>query len=107
MEDIDEPGWYVGVMIGELMAGGTLPQEGNSLRGSLSTWEEGAEPVAVTVSEEGEDGLLLVIEGGESYHFTPYDMPEATIVVTINTEGMGNIDWAEGEEAPEIDPDFP
>ena len=107
MEDIDEPGWYVGVMIGELMAGGTLPQEGNSLRGNLSTWEEGAEPIVVTVSEEGEDGLLLVIEGGESYHFTPYDMPEATIVVTINTEGMGNIDWAEGEEAPEIDPDFP
>ncbi|MBQ6273389.1 MAG: hypothetical protein IJK63_04125 [Oscillospiraceae bacterium] len=107
MEDIDEPGWYVGVMIGELMAGGTLPQEGNALHGNLSTWEEGAEPIVVTVSEEGEDGLLLVIEGGESYHFTPYEMPEATIVVNINTEGMGNIDWAEGEEAPEIDPDFP
>lgn len=107
MEDVDEPGWYVGLMIGELTAGGTLPQEGNSLRGDLSTWEEGAEPIAVTVSEEGEDGLLLEIEGGESYHFKPVDMPEATIVVTVNTEGMGNIDWAEGEEAPEIDPEYP
>ena len=107
MEDLDEPGWYVGVMIGELMAGGILPQEGNSLHGSLSSWEEGAEPITVTVSEEGEDGLLLEIEGGESYHFPPYEMLEATIVVTINTEGWGNIDWAEGEEAPEIDPDYP
>ena len=107
MEDVDEPGWYVGVMIGELMAGGTLPQEGNTLRGDLSTWEDGAELVTVTVSEEGEDGLLLKIEGGESYHFKPYDMPEATIVVNVSTEGMGNIDWAEGDKAPQIDPEYP
>ena len=107
MEDVDEPGWFVGVMIGELMGGGTLPQEGNTLRGGLSTWEEDSEPVGVTVSEEGEDGLLLVLDSGESYHFTPYDMPEATIVVTVNTEGWGNIDYAEGEEAPEIDTEWP
>jgi hypothetical protein len=108
MDDIDEPGWYVGVMIGELIAGGTLPQEKNTLKGSLDTWEEDAEPVTVTLSEEGEDGLLLALEGGESYHFTPYDMPEATIFVTINTEGWGGmIEYAEGEEAPEIDPEWP
>ena len=107
MDDIDEPGWYVGIMLGELMAGGTLPQEGNALQGSLSTWEEGEEPIDVTVSEEGEDGLLLTIQGGESYHFTAYDMPEATIFVTINTEGWGMIDYAPGEEAPELDPEWP
>ena len=108
MEDVDEPGWYVGVMIGELMAGGMLPQEGNTLRGGLSSWEEGAEPVVVTVSEEGEDGLLLVMEGGESYHFTHYDMPQATIFVTIGTEGWGGmIEYAAGEEAPVIDPEWP
>ena len=107
MEDIDEPGWYVGLMIGELMAGGTVPQEGNSLHGNLNAWDESAEPLIVTVSEEGDDGLLLEIEGGESYHFKTYDMPEATIIVTINTEGWGNIDWAEGEEAPEIDTEYP
>ena len=50
MEDVDEPGWYVGVMIGELMVGGTLPQEGNALHGSLKGWEEDAEPILVTVS---------------------------------------------------------
>ena len=108
MEDVDEPGWYVGIMIGELMAGGTLPQEGNALHGSLKGWEEGAEPILVTVSEEGEDGLLLAMDGGESYHFTPYDMPEATIFVSVNTEGWGGmIEYAEGEEAPEIDPEWP
>ena len=36
MGDVDEPGWYVGVMIGELMTGGMLPQEGNSLHGDLN-----------------------------------------------------------------------
>jgi hypothetical protein len=107
MEDVDEPGWYVGVMIGELMAGWTIPQEGNTLHGNLNAWDETAEPLIVTVSEEGEDGLLLSFEGGESYHFKPYDMPEATIVVTVNTEGWGNIDYAEGDQAPEIDTEYP
>ena len=107
MEDVDEPGWYVGVMIGDLMAGWTLPQEGNSLHGNLNAWDESAEPLIVTVSEEGEDGLLLTIEGGESYHFNPYDMPVATIVVNVNTEGMGYVGYVEGEDASEIDRDFP
>lgn len=108
MEDVDEPGWYVGVMLGELMAGGTLPQEGKTLRGSLSAMEEGSEPIAVTVSEDGADDLLLVVEGGERYHFTPYDMPDATIFVSINTEGPGGmIGYNEGEETPEIDPEWP
>ena len=107
MEDVDEPGWYVGIMIGDLMAGWTLPQEGNSLHGNLNAWDENAEPLIVTVSEDGEDGLLLAIEGGESYHFKPYDMPEATIVVYVNTEGMGYVGYVEGEDASEIDRDFP
>ena len=107
MDDIDEPGWYVGVMIGDIWGGCTLPREGNALRGDLNAWEEGAEPFIVTVTEEGEDGLLLQVEGGETYHFTPMDIPEATIIVTINTEGWGNIAFAEGETAPEIDPERP
>ena len=107
MEDVDEPGWYVGLMIGELMAGWTLPQEGSTLHGNLNAWDETAEPLIVTVSEEGEDGLLLAIEGGESYHFAPYDMPEASITVYINTEGLGYIAYVEGEDASGIDRDFP
>ena len=107
MEDVVEPGWYVGVMLGDRTGGWTLPQEGNSLHGNLNGGDESAEPFVVTLSEEGEDGLLLQVEGGESYHFKPCDMPEATILVTINTEGMGNIAYAEGEGAPEADPEMP
>ena len=107
MEDIADPGWYVGVMIGDFSGGCTLPQEGNTLHGNLNGWDESAEPYVVTVSEEGEDGLLLTVEGGETYSFKPADLPEATIIVHINTEGEGNIAYAEGEEAPEIDPEYP
>ena len=35
------------------------------------------------------------------------EMPKATIFVSINTEGLGNIAYAEGETAPEIDPEQP
>ena len=110
MDDVVDPGWYVGFMNGEdLMEdsyGGILPQEGNALHGALPSAGSKAD-ITVTVSEEGEDGLLLEIEGGESYHFKPYDMQTATISVSVNTEGWGNIDWAEGEDAPEIDTEYP
>ena len=107
MDDIVDPGWYVGIMIGDYWGGCTLPQEGASLHGDLNGWDESAEPFVVTVSEEGEDGLLLTVEDGESYHFTPMDLPDATIFVHIDTWGQGNIAFAEGEDAPEIDPEFP
>ena len=111
MDDVDEPGWYVGCMMGEdLMEdswSGMLQQEGNALRGVLSS-SGSKDDLTVTVSEEGADGVLLTVEGGSTYHFTPYDIPEATIFVTINTEGWGGmIEYAEGEEAPVIDPEWP
>ena len=106
-EEGTEPGWYVWAALDETMAGAVLPQEGSSLHGALKDWDTQEEVFTVTVSEEGEDGLLLQVEGGESYHFKPFDMPEATILVTINTEGMGNIAYAEGEGAPEADPEMP
>ena len=87
-EEGTEPGWYVWAALDETMAGAVLPQEGSSLHGALKDWDTQEEVFTVTVSEEGEDGLLLQVEGGESYHFKPFDMPEATILVTINTEGM-------------------
>ena len=110
MDDVADPGWYVGLVLGEDWIedgyGGMLPQEGNSLHGSLPS-DGNKGDLTVTISEEGEDGLLLVVEGGESYHFKQLEIPTATIFVTINTEGMGNIAYAEGEEAPEIDPEYP
>ena len=90
MEDIDEPGWYVGCMLGEDSWGGTLPQEGSTLHGALPS-SGSKDDITVTVSEEGEDGLLLVVEGGETYHFTSMGDMTASIIVTIGTEGFGMI----------------
>ncbi len=110
MDDVDETGWFVGCMLGEDPIedswGGMLPQEGDSLRGTLPS-SGSRDALSVTVSEEGEDGLLLTVGGGETYHFVPLDLPEAGIFVSINTQGQGNIDYAEGKEAPEIDPEYP
>ena len=110
MDDVADPGWYVGFFSGENPIedsyGGIVPQEGNSLHGSLTSG--GDRPaLTVTVTEEVEDGLQLVVEGGETFHFKVFDMPTASILVSINTEGWGNIAFAEGEEAPEIDPEYP
>ena len=107
MDDVVEPGWYVGVMIGDYMGGWTLQQEGGALRGDLNGGDESAEPMIVTVTEEGEDGILLAVEGGESYHFKAYDMPTASIAVNVNTEGWGNIDYAAGDQPPEINTEIP
>lgn len=106
-EDIDHPGWSVGLYTEEETHGWFLmPGEGNTLHGNLvPDYEEGE--FIVTVSEEGEDGVMVEVEGGETYHFVPMDMPDATIFVSINTEGMGSIDYAEGEEAPEHDEEYP
>ena len=107
MEDMGTPGWYVGVLLGETMTGGKIPQEGTVLHGNLNAWDENAAPLIVTVSEEGEDGLSLAVENGETYHFKPMELPKATIFVHINTEGMGSIAYAEGVSAPEIDVEYP
>ena len=111
MDDIDEPGWYVGCMLGEDMMedswGGTLPQEGNTLHGTLPS-SGGKDDITVTVSEEGEDGILLVVEGGETYHFTSMGDMTASIIVTINTEGWGGmVGYEPGETVPELDPEWP
>ena len=57
MDDIDEPGWYVGCMLGEDFIedswGGTLPQEGKALHGTLQS-SGSRDALTVTVSEEGE-----------------------------------------------------
>jgi len=110
MDEIDEPGWYVGVMLGEDgnddSYGGTLEVKKNTLQGTLtSTGSKG--DITVTVSEEGEDGLMVEVKGGETYHFTEMNMPTATIFVTIKTEGKGNIEYVEGEATPEPDPERP
>ena len=87
MDGVDEPGWYVGVMLGEDLIedswGGMLPQEGNSLHGTLPS-SGSKDDLTVTLSEEGEDGLLLAVEGGETYHFKGGELPTASVVVTVD-----------------------
>ena len=111
MDDIDEPGWYVGCMLGEDLMddsyGGTLPQVGSSLQGSLTNWDENSVPLTVTVSEDGEDGLLLTLDDGSVFAFRRLDLPDATILVSINTDGYGSIGWAEGDQPLVIDPEYP
>ena len=110
MDDIDEPGWYVGCMLGEDFEedswGGTLPQEGKTLHGALPS-SGSKDDLVVTISEEGEDGLLLEVEGGETYHFTSMGDMTASIIVTVGTEGFGMIGYEQGETVPELDPEEP
>ena len=110
MDDVDDPGWYVGCMLGEDAIedsyGGILQPEGKTLKGSLPS-SGTKDAINVTVSEEGEEGLILSVEGGNEYHFKVMEMQEAAISVSINTEGFGSIAYAEGEAAPEIDPEYP
>jgi len=105
-DEEDYPGWYVGCMLGEDAYGWYIQQDGDTLRGNIiPEFEEGE--FVVTVRTEGEDGLMLETPDGKTYHFTQVELPEASIFITVNTEGLGNIDIVEGEETPEFDQDHP
>ena len=110
MEDPDEPGWYVGLMIGEdMMAdsyGGIVPEEGTVLKGTIPNGNADKE-LNITVSREGEKDIMIEVEGGETYHLAPLTVPEASIMVTINTVGRGNIAYEPGEGPVEADPETP
>ena len=103
-EDPDDPGFYVSLALGDTLYYGTLPQEGDALRGSLDS-DSGV--CNVTIAGEGADGLLLTLENGNACHFSPMEIPQASIVVTANTDGLGQIAYAEGTEAPAFDDDAP
>ena len=104
----EEPGyegWAVTFMKGEEPLGWIIQQEGKTLHGDLIY--EDSEEFIVTISEEGEDGLLLETADGETYHFTPMDIPDATVFVNVNIEGMGQIAYAQEGEEPQFDEEFP
>lgn len=113
-------GWYVGLFTEDSMNYWYIPQEGETLHGDLMPPVEGNEEylpdgyvdegeMIVTVSEEGEDGVMLEVEGGETYHFRPMTDEEtkATYIVRINIEGMGQIAYAEEGQKPVFDEEFP
>ena len=98
-EDSEYPGWYVGCLIDEGMYGWYIKQEGKVLKGNIVADYLSEDPFNVTVSEEGEDGVLLKLENGKTYSFKPYEIPTATIAVNIKTKGEGEVAYAkEGEE---------
>ncbi|MBQ7432651.1 MAG: hypothetical protein IJV50_04195 [Lachnospiraceae bacterium] len=106
-DDTEYPGWYVGCMLGEDMYGWYIEQEGDTLHGNLVADYLDEDAFVVTVSEEGEDGLMLTVEDGTVYHFTPMEIEEASITVYINTEGFGQIATAKEGEALEFDEEYP
>lgn len=102
--DAAHPGWYVLFMGADGMHGWYLPQEGKTLHGDLAAPYLDGGPFVVTLSEEGEDGLLLAVENGPVYHFKPREMPAAAFSVSVGVEGQGAIAFAEGVESPFFDP---
>ncbi len=105
-EDSENPGWRVGCMLGsgEHMYSNIIRQEGAVLHGDIADPAMGDDiSFIVTVSEEGEDGLLVEVENGGTYHLTPYVIPEAAFAVTANIKGDGMIAYAKGTEKPEFD----
>lgn len=109
LDDVDEPGWYVGCLLGndqtENAWSGMLSLKGNSLCGTLPSFGE-KEELTITITEEGTDGLLLTVEGGDAYHFIPYRMADEAILVTFTVDGQGSIYSALGEKSPDFDPDY-
>ena len=106
-EEEDYPGWYVGCYLGEDMYGWYIgEQPDGTLHGNLVPEGEEGEFI-VTISREGEDSVLMTAQDGTAYHFFTVEMADAAIMVYINTDGMGNIEYVEGEVPPEIDEEYP
>ena len=109
LDDTDTPGWYVGCLLGEDQTenawSGMLSLKGGSLCGTLPSFGE-TEDLTITITEEGTDGLLLTVEGGEAYHFIPYRMADEAILVTFTADGQGSIYSTQGERTPDFDPDY-
>jgi hypothetical protein len=99
-------GWAVSLILGDETFGWIIQQEGEVLKGNLNAWDEKLKPFNVTICEDGEEGLKVEVEGGKTYSFTEMEMPEAKVVVTANVTGFGYVAYGEGEETPELDPEF-
>ncbi|MBQ6089544.1 MAG: hypothetical protein IJK95_08295 [Firmicutes bacterium] len=107
-EDEDHEGlWAVTFMPGDEMHGWFIPQEGEALHGDLTAEGTDEDPYIVTISEEGEDGILLVTEAGDEYHLSVMEIPDTVATLQINTEGLGEITYATDGEEPEFDDEYP
>ena len=100
--------WAVTAMMGEEVHGWFLAQEGETLHGNLDTeYDDYEGDYIVTISEEGEDGLAMEVEGGDTYHFLKEETPDVIATLKINTDGIGTIAYGPEGEDIEFDEEFP
>lgn len=100
--------WAVTAMLGEEIHGWFIPVEGETLHGNLDTeYDDYEGDYIVTISEEGEDGLMMEVEGGETYHFTKEETPDYIGTLMINTEGLGFIAYGPEDETVEFEEEYP
>ena len=100
--------WAVTAMMAEETHGWFLTQEGESLHGNLDTeYDDFEGDYIVTITEEGEDGVAMAVEGGDTYHFAKEETPEVIATMKINTEGLGQFAYAPEGEDVEFDEEFP
>ncbi len=100
--------WAVTTSIGGELHGWFIEQKGETLYGNLDTeYDDYEGDYIVTISEEGEDGVMMVVEGGETYHFAKAETPDVVATLRINTDGMGTIAYGLEGEAVEFDEEFP
>ncbi|MBQ7703386.1 MAG: PT domain-containing protein [Firmicutes bacterium] len=70
-EDPEFPGWYVTLDTGDIMMGGYIQQEGETLHGNIGfAYDMNLDEFIVTVHEDGDDGILLETEDGDTFRFT-------------------------------------
>ena len=102
MDDTDAPGWHADFVNGEDMNedsyGGMLQVEGNTLHGVVAA-DGKKKKLTVTISEEGDDGVLLAVDGGETFSFRQYVMDEPVATLWVNTEGTGTFTCVEAGAA--------
>lgn len=99
-------GWAISYMVGEEVHGWIIQQEGNTLHGNLVAPGQEGEYI-VTIKEEGEDGLLFITPDNKEHHFKRMEMPEIIATLSINTEGLGQIAYAIGDEEIEFSDEHP
>lgn len=101
--------WAVSVLLdGGEVHGWFLEQKGETLAGNLNSEIDDTDTdYIVTISEEGDDGLVMEVEGGDTYHFTKEETPDYIGLLKINTEGVGSIAYGKEGEEVEFEEDFP
>ncbi|MBE6019714.1 MAG: hypothetical protein E7230_05225 [Clostridiales bacterium] len=100
--------WAVTAMMGDEIHGFYIPQEGETLHGNLDTeYDDYEGDYIVTISEEGNDGLMMEVEGGDTYHFVKEVTPDVIATLRINTDGVGEIAYGLADEEVEFDDEHP